>query len=164
MCELLHTSVGCKKMKRGGGAAEYRRLNRGLGLALPGPCPGRQCRLLLTGALSYRAGSSILISSTIFLSCWRSRAPPAPSAPRTSSSAGAGVWRARPSCAAGVDRAGEQTRFYGPDGGCPTRPTGLGMLEISEAGSAWPSTAAPDRGLGRPIAGRGRARIRGLQD
>src|SRR5262249_20662219 len=36
------------------------------------------------------------------------------------------------------------------------------MLEISEAGSAWPSTAAPDRGLGRPVAGRGRARIRGL--
>jgi hypothetical protein len=34
------------------------------------------------------------------------------------------------------------------------------MLEISEAGSAWPSTAAPDRGLGRPVAGRGRARIR----
>jgi hypothetical protein len=46
----------------------------------------------------------------------------------------------------------------------PTRPTGLGILEISEAGSAWPSTAAPDRGLGRPVAGRGRARIRGLQD
>jgi hypothetical protein len=46
----------------------------------------------------------------------------------------------------------------------PTRPTGLGMLEISEAGSAWPSTAAPDQGLGRPVAGRGRARIRGLQD
>jgi hypothetical protein len=46
----------------------------------------------------------------------------------------------------------------------PTRPTGLGVLEISEAGSAWPSTAAPDRGLGRPVAGRGRARIRGLQD
>jgi membrane protein DedA with SNARE-associated domain len=42
--------------------------------------------------------------------------------------------------------------------------TGLGVLEISEAGSAWPSTAAPDRGLGRPVAGRGRARIRGLQD
>src|SRR5262249_23618451 len=40
----------------------------------------------------------------------------------------------------------------------PTRPTGLGMLEISEAGSAWPSTAASDRGLGRPVAGRGRAR------
>jgi hypothetical protein len=39
----------------------------------------------------------------------------------------------------------------------PTRPTGLGVLEISEAGSAWPSTAAPDRGLGRPVAGRGRA-------
>jgi len=38
------------------------------------------------------------------------------------------------------------------------------MLEISEAGSAWPSTAAPDRGLGRAVAGRGRARIRGLQD
>jgi len=38
----------------------------------------------------------------------------------------------------------------------PTRPTGLGMLEISEEGSAWPSTAAPDRGLGRPVAGRGR--------
>jgi hypothetical protein len=37
------------------------------------------------------------------------------------------------------------------------------MLEISEAGSAWPSTAAPDRGLGRPVAGRGRARIRALQ-
>src|SRR5215831_21117325 len=37
------------------------------------------------------------------------------------------------------------------------------MLEISEAGSAWPSTAASDRGLGRPVAGRGRARIRGLQ-
>src|SRR2546421_2715591 len=34
------------------------------------------------------------------------------------------------------------------------------MLEISEAGSAWPSTAAPDRGLGRPVAGRGRALIR----
>src|SRR5262249_33308693 len=32
------------------------------------------------------------------------------------------------------------------------------MLEISESGSAWPSTAAPDRGLGRPVAGRGRAR------
>src|SRR6266567_1840202 len=46
----------------------------------------------------------------------------------------------------------------------PTRPTGLGVLELSEAGSAWPSTAAPDRGLGRPVAGRGRARIRGLQD
>jgi hypothetical protein len=46
----------------------------------------------------------------------------------------------------------------------PTRPTGLGMLEISEAGSAWPSTAAPDRGLGRSVAGRGRALIRGLQD
>src|SRR5262249_31390384 len=45
----------------------------------------------------------------------------------------------------------------------PTRPTGLGMLEISEAGSAWPSTAAPDRGLGRRVAGRGRASIRGLQ-
>jgi hypothetical protein len=44
-----------------------------------------------------------------------------------------------------------------------TRPTGLGMLEISEAGSAWPSTAAPDRGLGRPVAGRGRARIRGCR-
>jgi len=29
----------------------------------------------------------------------------------------------------------------------PTRPTGLGVLELSEAGSAWPSTAAPDRGL-----------------
>src|SRR5262249_4297425 len=29
---------------------------------------------------------------------------------------------------------------------------------------AWPSTAASDRGLGRPVAGRGRARIRGLQD
>ena len=38
------------------------------------------------------------------------------------------------------------------------------MLEISEAGSAWSSTAASDRGLGRPVAGRGRARIRGLQD
>src|SRR6266567_2045730 len=35
----------------------------------------------------------------------------------------------------------------------PTRPTGLGVLELSEAGSAWPSTAAPDRGLGRPVAG-----------
>jgi hypothetical protein len=32
------------------------------------------------------------------------------------------------------------------------------MLEISEAGSASPSTAASDRGLGRPVAGRGRAR------
>jgi hypothetical protein len=32
------------------------------------------------------------------------------------------------------------------------------VLEISEAGSAWPSTAAPDRGLGR-----GRARIRGCK-
>ena len=40
------------------------------------------------------------------------------------------------------------------------------MLEISEAGSAWPSTAAPDRGLGRPVAGRGRARIKavGIED
>src|SRR5262245_34967424 len=37
------------------------------------------------------------------------------------------------------------------------------MLEISEAGSAWPSTAAPDRGLGRSVAGRGRARIRGCK-
>jgi hypothetical protein len=46
----------------------------------------------------------------------------------------------------------------------PTRPTGLGVLEMSEAGSAWPSTAAPDRGLGQPVAGRGRARIRGQQD
>jgi hypothetical protein len=27
------------------------------------------------------------------------------------------------------------------------------MLEISEAGSAWPSTAAKDRGLGGPVAG-----------
>jgi hypothetical protein len=40
----------------------------------------------------------------------------------------------------------------------PTRPTCLGVLEISEAESAWPSTAASDRGLGRPVAGRGRAR------
>src|SRR5262249_40583398 len=45
----------------------------------------------------------------------------------------------------------------------PTRPTGLGMLEISEAGSAWPSTAAPDRGLGRSVARRGRAPIRGCK-
>jgi hypothetical protein len=37
------------------------------------------------------------------------------------------------------------------------------MLEISEAGSAWPSTAAPDRGLGRPVAGRGRAFDQGPQ-
>src|SRR5215472_458522 len=37
------------------------------------------------------------------------------------------------------------------------------MLEISEAGSAWPSTAASDRGLGRPVAGRGRALNRELQ-
>src|SRR5262249_56473592 len=37
------------------------------------------------------------------------------------------------------------------------------MLEIPEAGSAWPSTAASDRGLGRSVAGRGRAPIRGLQ-
>jgi 3'-5' exonuclease len=37
------------------------------------------------------------------------------------------------------------------------------VLEISEAGSAWTSTAAPGRGLGRPVAGRGRALIRGLQ-
>jgi len=29
----------------------------------------------------------------------------------------------------------------------PTRPTGLGVLELSEERSAWPSTAAPDRGL-----------------
>jgi hypothetical protein len=45
----------------------------------------------------------------------------------------------------------------------PTRPTGLGMLEISEAGSAWPSTAASDRGLGRPVARRGRAPIKGCK-
>ena len=40
------------------------------------------------------------------------------------------------------------------------------MLEISQAGSAWPSTAASDRGLGRPVAGRGRARIKavGIED
>jgi hypothetical protein len=37
------------------------------------------------------------------------------------------------------------------------------MLEISEAESAWPSTAAPDRGLGRSVAGRGRAPIRGCK-
>jgi len=37
------------------------------------------------------------------------------------------------------------------------------MLEISEAGSAWLSTAAPDRGLGRPVARRGRALNRELQ-
>src|SRR5215813_12620640 len=50
-----------------------------------------------------------------------------------------------------------------PDGErLPGRPAS-GMLEISEAGSAWPSTAAPDRGLGRPVAGRGRARIRGCR-
>src|SRR6266545_2475813 len=45
----------------------------------------------------------------------------------------------------------------------PTRPTGLGVLELSEAGSAWPSTAAPDRGLGRSVARRGRAPIRGCK-
>jgi 3'-5' exonuclease len=37
------------------------------------------------------------------------------------------------------------------------------MLEISEAGSAWPSTAARDRGLGRPVAARGRAFDQGPQ-